>query len=518
MNSEVFTNMNPWVLALLSLLYELKQKPDLKLRIAHEIDSLYKIIKISPDNFPQTSLLTSKENRQESIKEYTPTAEVLTLTTEHRSMASLPEYVQISPKLAELYPEQELKKIISASIEQVIKEIIQPIVQRNVNIALITTKELVLKDFTLEQDVNKLQQASNWVVQSLAGSLARVTSREPFRVHLVSSLNEVFKNKNISPDVCKQIVDIASLDNLELGCGLIAKIVIEKALNDVNHEESIKEAIQKRRNGEKNNEDLNSAIPMHILPEILKPKASGLSKEQFQVYKDFISIIDNPKKVSNAAPQEIKTLDTPITKFDEQIEQAESIIASRSEIDDPEVQQAITNVINSAFSAKSESVVTCASKLFKRMYTNELLTSFYIQILQNMKEKQQSLMKDITDLLIKSDDHKKFYWPVTSEIIKADIVFITEIDKTIGKAIETENPLAIQFSYQLIREFLIKNQMFTVSQFLITVTVLRNLREKQPKNEELLKILSEIPEIRTIGHFNTENDKQRELIIHKFEE
>ena len=104
---------------------------------------------------------------------------------------------QISQKLAELYPEQELKKIISISINQVIKEIIQPIVQRNVNIALITTKELVLKDFSLEKDPKKLQEASGWVVQSLAGSLARVTSREPFRVHLVNSLNEIFKNKNV---------------------------------------------------------------------------------------------------------------------------------------------------------------------------------------------------------------------------------------------------------------------------------------------------------------------------------
>jgi CCR4-NOT transcription complex subunit 1 len=71
-------------------------------------------------------------------------------------LSSLPNYVTISSKLAELYPEAELRKMVALAIEKAIKEIIQPIVQRNVNIALITTKELILKDFAFEKDANKL--------------------------------------------------------------------------------------------------------------------------------------------------------------------------------------------------------------------------------------------------------------------------------------------------------------------------------------------------------------------------
>lgn len=519
--SEVFTQANPWIIALFSLLYELKQKPELKLRISHEIDSLFKLIKISPESFPQTTLLSSKELRTfEPLKEYTIPTEVLTLTTEHRSLASLPEYVQISPKLAELYPEQELKKIISISIEQVIKEIIQPIVQRNVNIALITTKELVLKDFALEKDPKKLQDASHWVVQSLAGSLARVTSREPFRVHLVNSLNEVFKNKNLTPEVCKQIVDIASLDNLELGCGLIAKIVIEKALNDVNHEESIKEAYTKRlTSGEKHLEESASAksAAFHMLPESLRPKQSGLSKEQFQVYRDFMSIIDNPKK-NSSSQQEAKNLDNFMQKFDEQIEQAESIIAARSETDDPDVQTAIGNVTRSAFYNKPESVVACGLILFKRLYSNELLLAFYLQILQNMKKQQHSLMKDITEWMMKIEDHKRYYWAVTSEILKADIVFVGDFDKVLGKAIEAENSLALQFSQALIGEFLIKSPQLPVANFPVTILALKNYREKHAKNDEFSRQISEIPDAKNSNVFSSENEKQREVIIKKFEE
>ena len=522
LSSEVFTQANPWIIALFSLLYELKQKPELKLRISHEIESLFKLIKIFPENFPQTSLLASKESRVfEPLKEYIPSPEVLTLTSEHRSLASLPEYVQISAKLAELYPEQELKKIISISIEQVIKEIIQPIVQRNVNIALITTKELVLKDFALEKDPRKLQEASHWVVQSLAGSLARVTSREPFRVHLVNSLNEVFKSKNMSPEVCKQIVDIASLDNLELGCGLIAKIVIEKALNDVNHEESIKDAYTKRQQGgDKYLEDSSSArnSAFHLLPESLRPKQAGLSKEQFQVYKDFMSIIDNPKKSSTSMQHESKTLDNFLQKFDEQIEHAESIIASRSEIDDPEVQLAIANVTKSAFYNKPDSVVACALKLFKRMYTNELLISFYIQILQNMKQQQHSLVKDITEWVMKIEDHKRYYWAFTSEFIKADIILVGEFDKDLGKSIELESSFALQFSQILLREFIARSPMFQIAHFPVTNQAFKHYKERHPPTDELCRLISEMPEFRTVGQFASENDKQREVVIKKFEE
>ncbi len=42
-----------------------------------------------------------------------------------------------------------------------IKEILPPVVTRSVSIALITTKQLVLKDFTYDSDVQKVTEAIN---------------------------------------------------------------------------------------------------------------------------------------------------------------------------------------------------------------------------------------------------------------------------------------------------------------------------------------------------------------------
>lgn len=57
--------------------------------------------------------------------------------------------------------EQDYRKVISEALEQSIKEILPPVVTRSVSIALITTKQLVLKDFTYDIDVQKVTEAIN---------------------------------------------------------------------------------------------------------------------------------------------------------------------------------------------------------------------------------------------------------------------------------------------------------------------------------------------------------------------
>jgi CCR4-NOT transcription complex subunit 1 len=55
--------------------------------------------------------------------------------------------------------ENDLRKVISEAVEQSINEILPPVVTRSVTIAVITTRELVLKDFAFDDSVEKLTQA-----------------------------------------------------------------------------------------------------------------------------------------------------------------------------------------------------------------------------------------------------------------------------------------------------------------------------------------------------------------------
>ena len=75
-----------------------------------------------------------------------------------------------------------LRKIVADAVDQSIVEILPPVVDRSVTISLITTRELVLKDFAFDFNWNKILKAADLIVQNLAGSLALVTCREPLKM------------------------------------------------------------------------------------------------------------------------------------------------------------------------------------------------------------------------------------------------------------------------------------------------------------------------------------------------
>lgn len=58
----------------------------------------------------------------------------------------------------------------------------------SVTISCITTREIVLKDFSSEGNESLVRRASHLMVASLAGSLALVTCREPFKASLCQHL------------------------------------------------------------------------------------------------------------------------------------------------------------------------------------------------------------------------------------------------------------------------------------------------------------------------------------------
>lgn len=57
-----------------------------------------------------------------------------------------------------------MRKIVADAVEQSIIEILPPVVDRSVTIALITTRELVLKDFTFDPSYEKILKAADLIV------------------------------------------------------------------------------------------------------------------------------------------------------------------------------------------------------------------------------------------------------------------------------------------------------------------------------------------------------------------
>ena len=74
--------------------------------------------------------------------------------SEYPLISRLTDYIKIEPELYNTYIQQgiDLKMIITKAVDDSIQEIVEPVIDRAVKIALVTTKQLTMKDFALEPD------------------------------------------------------------------------------------------------------------------------------------------------------------------------------------------------------------------------------------------------------------------------------------------------------------------------------------------------------------------------------
>lgn len=91
---------------------------------------------------------------------------------------NLASYVTINPTLevftTQPHLKQVLKSVVPIAVDRAIREIIQPVVERSVTIACITSKELVQKDFAMESDENKMRKVGRLLCYHTVFCLLRV--------------------------------------------------------------------------------------------------------------------------------------------------------------------------------------------------------------------------------------------------------------------------------------------------------------------------------------------------------
>lgn len=321
--STVFKLNNPWLSVILYLLNEIHDQ-DIKTNIRCEIHLLFqkleyqnapvisKFLTLLPRQNPKLINMVQHKNinpnpspNPNSNPNSNPNPKPSSVpvgasagtsgcaaVVQQLKITQLPDYITIDEKnLAEFLKEGfDLKMIVAQAVEAAIKEIIPPVVSRSVTIALITTRQLALKDFSLENDERKILRGAHLIVQNLSGSLALVTCREPLRIALCESLKDGLQDRGLEEEAVEKIVKITSLDNLDLGCALIKKAVIEKALEDVNTDQTIIEILKKRKLAREKGEqyyDEKYVRMTQFLPEQLRPQIGGLTEEQLKIYEDF---------------------------------------------------------------------------------------------------------------------------------------------------------------------------------------------------------------------------------------
>lgn len=323
-DSKVFRPPNPWLMAVLGVMRDLYEVDDLKMNIKFEVQVLCKNVNIRIEDIPRANALGQlrmpyKDKNPDFTVKTTSTSGSLgglpgsgsfsslggaksddELKVGERGFADQPvipnlgQYVVVNPTLAFFAQNPNHRRLVSLAVDRAIREIIQPVVDRSAQVACVSGRQVVLKDFANESNEQHLRNAAHLMVSQLAGSLSIVTCKEPLRVSIVSNLRALLTQAGVNDaQIIDQIVQICSTENLELGCALIEKAAVEKAVRDI--DESLQPSYQARRKAREAGQTYSdpnmirqsSAKFPRELPDALKCRPTGLLPHQLQVYDGF---------------------------------------------------------------------------------------------------------------------------------------------------------------------------------------------------------------------------------------
>lgn len=303
--SQIFKPPNPWTMELVGILMELYHFAELKLNLKFEIEVVCKELGLDHKTLEPADIIRSIPLAAEEsfLQPYAPESmdgfgDMLGLSKRSNERLSAQEVMKSLPDLSTLltFPpapgnvsQQQIKHVFLSATQRAIQEIIAPVVDRSVTIAAISTSQLVEKDFSMEPDTEKLQQASYNVVKALSGSLALVTCKEPLRMSIMNNIR-LLAAQHLPDQLPEGSILMFLNDNLDSVCKLVEDSAESHSLAEIDaHLERAVEARQVHRQ-QRPREPFNDPPVSRwafFVPEPYRQEQGGLNQHQLAIYEDF---------------------------------------------------------------------------------------------------------------------------------------------------------------------------------------------------------------------------------------
>lgn len=526
-DSKVFHPPNPWFMAVLRLLAEFYHYADLRLQLKFEIEILGKPwnIKIQEEIEP-SNILQQRIAAKEMGVRYAPDGRLLppaagtngdmsylhdgtsslhTLVGSAKAsdparmeqlIDSITDELRFLPSNPMFYQGQIYRRIVVQAFQRALREGLPQLVERAVAIACGSSRDLLLKDFSMEPDDVKLQHAAHLMVTKLAASVCLVTSRDELRQRTVTNIGEALIEQgyctpdNIPEDAILAVVS----DNLDAACNIVRIAAQDKAVADM--DAGLAPAYAARRTARESgqpfmeNQPFTQLVSQSSLPEPLRLNVNGLLPIQDKVYEDFgdqsrfqVQLSNNnlpdlrstrPSGVDgNNVPLgevvESSILSTKITvaqsmeKFQGMIAELDKAL-QRATVDNlnalplhHDIKMLIREIpVTVTQSASTDATaLTFSQKVVQLLYKSEseLARQVYVNILQRLCDQSAKVAKEVSQWLIYAEDVRKFNIPVTVSLIKAGLIDISELDAQLARIIRRDfAPAALDFTAGLVIE------------------------------------------------------------------
>ena len=317
--SKVFRPPNPWTMEIIKILVELYDWPqaDMKLNQKFEVEVLCKDLNVEfeevrrdqstviretvarvipepeylhapglPDGLDGFGDLSLGINRSRSANDRFSHASILAQIPDLSNRIAFPSFNQLNTTTEA----EQLRSVFLQAATMAIKEIIYPVVERSVTIAAIATNQLLTKDYATEPDIEKFRKAAQSMVESLAGSLADVTCKEPVKMSMTNNLR-ILAREALNDALPEGVIIMFVNDNLDMACKVVQQAAEEAALQEI--ESLIQEGIRARQSHNSLHSDEPFQWPgvskyAYFIPDPYRPSAyGGLKADQLAIYENF---------------------------------------------------------------------------------------------------------------------------------------------------------------------------------------------------------------------------------------
>ncbi|VDP05666.1 unnamed protein product, partial [Heligmosomoides polygyrus] len=341
--TQLFSATCAWIRSILKVLAELHNEPDLKINLKFEIEVLCKELSVDLDTLPTEGLLKDTDRLVRVTQQL---SDLKTLSQPDQSNSSpVPGQIydctqipstpnpeadsssaivdgsaaavivpplhfayhdinvtsyegliphikfQLSLPLFQLHP--QMKHHVRPALTQAIKELIGPVAERALKIAMIVTETLIRKDFALDPDENNLKKAAFHMMRAMTAGMAMITCRDPLAGTMASLLQQTFTNslRTSNSELSKMVDEAAraiTQDNIELTTNFIVKTACEKAAAELEKRltaESERRAAARREGTEWHDaamEKIQAELPARIAIQV-----GPTRKEHLAIYEQF---------------------------------------------------------------------------------------------------------------------------------------------------------------------------------------------------------------------------------------
>ncbi|KAG7189600.1 hypothetical protein KM043_017285 [Ampulex compressa] len=342
--SRVFRPPNPWTMAIMNVLAELHQEPDLKLNLKFEIEVLCKNLSIDvgelkpalylkdpeklrnleyqlshPNKKTETGNNQTQTQGQGQIEELvgpTTTGAVVSqpappanttpslptgppeprfnyMDISITGIANISQHITINNQLPLFQTHPHLKQFVRPAVERAIQEWIHPVVDRSIKIALTTSEQIVRKDFALDPEEVRMQSAARHMVRNLTAGMAMITCRDQILASISTNLKQAFLTAMMGTtpqqkELAEQAANVVAADNMELACAFVQKTAIEKAIPEMDKRLLNEIELRKiaRQEGRRYCDPL-AKYQAERMPEQIRLKVGGVTPQQMAVYEEF---------------------------------------------------------------------------------------------------------------------------------------------------------------------------------------------------------------------------------------